>query len=66
MSELIQDKKNGYLVSNIKEAVNAIKEIQSIDRNYCRKTIEKAFTAEHMTNNYIDAYNIVLEKNKHS
>jgi len=66
MSELIQDKRNGYLVSDIGGAVNAIKEIHLINRQYCRKSIEKTFTAEQMTNNYIDAYNIILEKNKRS
>ncbi|MBN1409341.1 MAG: glycosyltransferase family 4 protein [Spirochaetales bacterium] len=64
MGELIQDKRNGYLVSDVREAVNAVREIPSIDRNYCRRTIEKTFTAEHMVNNYMEAYNMVLEKNE--
>ena len=64
MSEIIQDKKNGYLISNIEEAVSAVEEIKTIDRSYCHKSVEKSFTAEQMVNNYIDAYNSVLKKNK--
>ena len=56
MSELIQDGKNGFLVSSIDEAVNAVNRVKEIDRSYCRKTVEDNFTVDRMVEKYIDVY----------
>lgn len=64
MSELIQNAKNGFLVSSLTEALVAIKNIPGINRADCRKTVEDSFTVETMVNNYIEAYTSVIEKNK--
>lgn len=61
MPELIQDRKNGFLVSNIDEAIFAVDRISSIDRAFCRKTVLDHFTVEHMVNNYIQVYDQILE-----
>ena len=62
MPELIQDMKNGFLVSTVEEAAEAVEEIPSIDRSYCRKYVEGSFTAEHMVDNYLTVYKKLLEK----
>jgi glycosyltransferase involved in cell wall biosynthesis len=41
MSEIILDGKNGFLVSNIDEAVSAVKNITHINRLFCRKDAEQ-------------------------
>ena len=56
MPEIIQHGKNGFLVSDINEAVNAIKKLDQIDRNFCRCTVEKRFTADIMVTNYLKVY----------
>jgi len=62
MPELIQDGKNGFLVSNIDEAIKAVGRIKEIDRATCRKMVEDRFTIDHMVEKYIAVYEAVLEK----
>jgi len=64
MPELIQNSKNGFLVSSTEEAIDAVNHIQEIDRTFCRKTVEDNFTIEQMVNKYIEVYEQVLEKTR--
>jgi glycosyltransferase involved in cell wall biosynthesis/quercetin dioxygenase-like cupin family protein len=64
MSELIQDGKNGFLVSNTDEAIKAVERVNGIDRAYCRKTVEDNFTIDRMVEKYIAVYEQLLEKTK--
>jgi glycosyltransferase involved in cell wall biosynthesis len=60
MPELIQDKKTGFLVQSIDEAVDAVRQLESIDRNDCRHWSTSSFSAEKMTGDYIDVYKKIL------
>lgn len=62
MPELIQSGKNGFLVSNTKEAVAALKKILKINRRFCRETVEKKFSVETMVENYIKVYQNVIDR----
>lgn len=62
MSEVIYDKKTGFLVNNIEEAVNALEGIKSINRLDCRKWIEEKFSVDIMVENYIAVYKKILSK----
>ena len=70
-SELVQDKKTGFVVpprnkageKNIKGLVDAIKNIESINRKDCRNWVEKHFTIEHMVNGYEKIYYEITKKN---
>lgn len=64
MPELIGDRITGFLVTDIQEAVDAVAKISTIDRRQCRKRVEEHFTAQRMTEDYIDLYNRILEKTK--
>lgn len=60
MPELIVHSKTGYLVNNIPEAVEVLKDIPKIDRNYCRKWAEDNFSIEKMTEAYLKVYNSIV------
>ena len=60
MPEIIQDGKNGFLVSDVEEAVNAVENLAQLDRRYCQKTVQERFTVEIMTRNYIKVYKKIL------
>jgi len=62
MPEIIEDGKNGFLVSDKDEAVKAVANIKNIDRAYCRKTVEGRFTVDCMVEKYIAVYNKILER----
>lgn len=60
MPELIVNGKTGFLVKNVEEAVASIKEINRIDRRYCRKWAEENFSRERMVGDYLKVYERVL------
>ncbi|MBF6598416.1 MAG: glycosyltransferase family 4 protein [Fermentimonas sp.] len=60
MPELILNGENGFLVNNSNEAIERIKEIDSISRMNCRKVVEEKFSKESMAKKYIDVYEKIL------
>ncbi len=54
--EVVKNGKTGFVVSNIKEAVEAIKNIDQIKREDCRKWVEERFSAERMVSDYEKLY----------
>jgi glycosyltransferase involved in cell wall biosynthesis len=60
--EIIENGKNGFIVSSTDEAVNIIKHISTIDRTGVRKIFEERFTAERMANNYVAVYKMLCSK----
>jgi glycosyltransferase involved in cell wall biosynthesis len=64
MPELIENGKNGFLVNTVDEAIDRVLQIKDIDRAYCRRHVERNFTVERMTKEYIQVYENILEKKK--
>ncbi|MBN2348137.1 MAG: glycosyltransferase family 4 protein [Bacteroidales bacterium] len=60
MPEIINDKKTGFLVSNIEEALNAIGKIKTINRKNCRNWVASKFSREKMIDAYLGVYNKIL------
>lgn len=54
--EVINDRVNGFVINSIDEAVDAVHRAGTLDRARVRKTFERRFTVEQMTNRYIAAY----------
>lgn len=64
--EVIDDRKTGFVVKNLKEAESAMENIDLISRENCRERVEKNFTVERMVNNYEKVYQKILKaKEKH-
>ena len=64
MPEIIRHEENGFLVSSIDEAIDAVGRIDTIDRSVCRRWVEERFTAERMVNDYIGIYERLFEMTK--
>lgn len=64
MPELIEDGQNGFLVDDVHEAVEAVENIDQIDRTYCRRYVEQNFTIGQMVDKYENVYEKVLATNK--
>lgn len=60
--EVVKNGKTGFVVKNIEEAVEAVKNINQIKRSDCRERVEKNFTAEKMVDNYEKVYAEVIKK----
>nr|WP_321451365.1 glycosyltransferase family 4 protein [uncultured Carboxylicivirga sp.] len=61
MPELIEDGKTGFLVSNVDEAIEAIKQIGFINRHTCSEWVESMFSCKKMTEGYLKVYQKMLE-----
>lgn len=62
MPEIIQNGKNGFIVSNIEEMAQRLKDIENISRKLCRETVVKRFSQEKMVKEYIEVYKEILNK----
>ena len=60
IKEVIEHNKTGFVVNNVKEAVECIKNIGKINRSDCRKRVEKHFNVEKMVEDYAKVYNKIL------
>lgn len=61
MPELIIDGKTGFLINTIDEAVKAVNEIHSINREYCREHAALKFSRQKMIEGYLDVYRCVMD-----
>jgi len=61
MPELINDRKSGFLVNTVEEAVLAVESIKLVSREYCKKWAESKFTQKKMIDGYLDVYRKILE-----
>ena len=54
--EIIEHGTTGFVIREVEEAVQAVKEIPQLSRKCCRKVFEEKFTAHRMAKDYIAAY----------
>jgi glycosyltransferase involved in cell wall biosynthesis len=54
--EVIADGETGFLVTNVDEAVEAVRKIDTIDHTACRKRVEKCFSIPAMVQAYEKVY----------
>jgi glycosyltransferase involved in cell wall biosynthesis len=62
MPELIEDGRNGFLVNNVDEAIQAVSHLEQIDPAVCRKHVIENFTVERMVDGYEKVYEKILSK----
>jgi glycosyltransferase involved in cell wall biosynthesis len=58
--EIVQNGKNGFVVSNIEEMITAVANIKEIDRKYCRQYALENFNANRMVDGYEEIYRKVI------
>lgn len=64
MPELILDGETGFLVNTTEEAADAVFNIKSIDRKYCREFAVSKFSRQKMVEGYLKVYKKILEAKK--
>ncbi len=60
--EIIEHSITGFVVQSIDEAVNAVGQLGLISRQKCRDVFDERFSAQIMTDRYLDVYNTLIEK----
>jgi glycosyltransferase involved in cell wall biosynthesis len=56
VSEVMEDGVTGFVVSDIEQAVEAVRRLRDLSRARCREVFENRFTASRMATDYIEAY----------
>ena len=59
--EVIEDRKTGFLVQNVEEAVRSLEHLPEIDRSACRKRVEQCFSITMMVEAYERVYSTIFE-----
>jgi len=62
MPEIIENGRNGFIVSNIEEMAQKVKDIENVSRKLCRETVIKRFSQEKMVKEYIEVYKEIVNK----
>jgi mannose-6-phosphate isomerase-like protein (cupin superfamily) len=62
MPELIQNDSTGFIVGDLNAAVQAVGEINKLDRRACRNEVEQRFTCQRMAQEYARVYHGILEQ----
>jgi len=62
--EVVADGQTGFLVTNVDEAVEAVKKIAQIDRIACRRRVEECFSIQKMVEGYERVYMDIFNCNK--
>jgi mannose-6-phosphate isomerase-like protein (cupin superfamily) len=64
MREFVSEGVNGFLVSSVAEAAEAVLKIDTISRHECRDFIEHRFSRDRMVDEYLKVYERILEMTK--
>jgi glycosyltransferase involved in cell wall biosynthesis len=59
--EVLESGKTGFIVESVPEAVEAFGRIDQISRSVCRQEFERRYTSTQMAQNYLSAYEQVLQ-----
>lgn len=60
--EVVKDGKTGFVVKNVEEMIKAIKKIDEIKREDCRRWVEEKFTIERMVLDYEKIFYQILKR----
>ena len=60
--EVIEDGVNGFVVSSIEGAVDAVQKISELSRLQCRHIFETRYSASRMAHEYVDIYERLLQR----
>lgn len=62
MPELIEHNKTGFLTQSVEEAIDAVQQVNNLNRFYISEKAISRFSAERMVEQYIDIYKRIIEK----
>lgn len=60
VEEIVEHGVTGFIVDNMEQAAEAARRVASLDRRACRRAFEQRFSARRMSNDYLRAYQRVI------
>jgi glycosyltransferase involved in cell wall biosynthesis len=62
LTDIVEDGKTGFLVSEVDEMAEAIRNVTRLDRKVCRDAAVRRFSADRMAEQYIRTYRQILKR----
>jgi len=62
--ELMEEGRTGFIVSELEDAIAAVRRIPELSRKRCREVFEQRFTANRMAKDYVRIYRRLIEHKK--
>lgn len=62
--EVMEHSVTGFIVRNLHEAINAVDELDAIDRQQCRRVFEQRFSSQGMTQDYLRLYEQQIQQSQ--
>ncbi|MBV8725409.1 MAG: glycosyltransferase family 4 protein [Candidatus Eremiobacteraeota bacterium] len=62
MPEIVLDGVTGFLCGSVEDAVANVPRLAALDRRACRRRVEEEFSLERMTDRYLEAYAVALQR----
>jgi glycosyltransferase involved in cell wall biosynthesis len=62
--EVMEEGHTGFIVSELKDAVEAARWVPELSRKRCREVFEKRFTATRMAHDYVQVYERLIKRRK--
>jgi glycosyltransferase involved in cell wall biosynthesis len=62
--ELMEEGRTGFIVSELEDAIAAVRRIPELSRKRCREVFEQRFTASRMAKDYVRIYRRLMEHKK--
>jgi glycosyltransferase involved in cell wall biosynthesis len=60
--EVIDEGRTGFIVDNVRDAIEAVRCVERLDRRFCRTTFERRFTVERMARKYVEVYERLINR----
>jgi glycosyltransferase involved in cell wall biosynthesis len=60
--EIIDDGQTGFICDTVDQMVNTVPRVSTLDRKHCRQVFEKRFTLKRMVQDYLAAYETLVDQ----
>jgi glycosyltransferase involved in cell wall biosynthesis len=60
--EIIDDGQTGFICDTVDQMVNVVSRVSTLDRKHCRQVFEKRFTLKRMVQDYLAAYETLVDQ----
>jgi glycosyltransferase involved in cell wall biosynthesis len=61
VAEVIEEGRTGFIVTELEDAIDAVRRVPDLSRAHCREVFEKRFTVSRMTRDYVKLYTRIID-----
>jgi glycosyltransferase involved in cell wall biosynthesis len=62
VAEVIEEGRTGFIVTELEDAIEAVRRVPDLSRAHCRQVFEKRFTATRMARDYVKVYMRIVDR----